>query len=49
VKVWKNLKKIDPNKNLKNWILTIARNTTFDHLRKNKDVPLFSEEDITDL
>jgi RNA polymerase sigma-70 factor, ECF subfamily len=42
IKVWKNLKKFNPDKNFKTWILTIARNTTIDWLRKNKSIA-FSE------
>lgn len=38
IKVWKNLNKIDPNKNFKTWLFTIARNTTFDYLRKRKNI-----------
>lgn len=36
VKVYKNLKGIDPSKNLKSWIYTIATNTAYDFLRKKK-------------
>jgi RNA polymerase sigma-70 factor, ECF subfamily len=49
VKVWKNLEKIDPKKNLKKWIFTIARNTTFDYFRKNKNISFSDEENIADL
>ena len=38
IKVWKNLKKFNPEKNFKTWIFTIARNTTFDRLRKRKNI-----------
>ena len=38
LKVWKNLKKFDPQKNFKTWIFTIARNTTIDWLRKKQDI-----------
>lgn len=44
IKVWKNLKKFDPDKNFKTWIFTIARNTVFDWLRKRKNI-LFSEKE----
>lgn len=37
VKVWKNIKKFDRNKNFKNWIFNIARNTAIDFLRKRKN------------
>jgi len=40
VKVWKNINKFDLTKSFKSWILTIARNTAIDWLRKNKDIPV---------
>jgi RNA polymerase sigma-70 factor, ECF subfamily len=49
IKVWKNIKKIDPDKNFKTWIFTIARNTTFDFLRKRKNVYFSDEEDVVDI
>lgn len=36
VKIWKNLKKFDKNKNFKTWIFTIAKNTALDYLKKKK-------------
>jgi RNA polymerase sigma-70 factor (ECF subfamily) len=36
VKVWKNLKKFDKQKNFKNWIFPIAKNTAIDFLKKKK-------------
>jgi len=44
VKVWKNLKKVDPKKNFKVWLFTIARNTVIDWFRKRKNI-LFSEKE----
>ncbi|MFH0804110.1 MAG: RNA polymerase sigma factor [Candidatus Zambryskibacteria bacterium] len=38
IKVWKNLKKFDTNKNFKTWILAIARNTVIDWFRKKKSI-----------
>lgn len=38
IKAWKNLKKYDHKKNLKTWLFSIAKNTTFDKLRKKKSV-----------
>lgn len=35
-KFWKNLKKVNPNKKLRPWLYVIAKNTTFDYLRKKK-------------
>ncbi|MEI8337638.1 MAG: RNA polymerase sigma factor [bacterium] len=42
LKVWKNIKKFDPEKNFRVWIYTIARNSTYDFLRKKKLI-MFSE------
>lgn len=36
VKIWKNLKKFDKQKNFKNWIFSIAKNTAIDFLKKKK-------------
>lgn len=36
VKAWKNIGKFDAAKSFKPWVLTIARNTALDHLRKNR-------------
>jgi len=50
IKVWKNIRKFDPEKNFKTWLLTIAKNTALDAVKKKKAV-LFSriEEGETDL
>ena len=52
IKVWKNIKKFDENKSsFKTWIFTIAKNTSFDFLRKKKIVSfsdLEVEEDFED-
>jgi RNA polymerase sigma-70 factor (ECF subfamily) len=47
VKVWRNLKKIDPQKNFKAWVLEIAKNTCLDILKKKQAVPMsaFENED----
>ena len=42
VKVWKNLKKFNPKKNFKTWMLTIAKNTARDYFKKRKAI-VFSE------
>lgn len=50
IKVWKNIKKFDQQKNFKTWLLTIAKNTALDAIKKKRAV-LFSriEEGETDL
>lgn len=50
IKVWKNIKKFDPERNFKTWLLTIAKNTALDSVKKKKAL-LFSriEEGETDL
>jgi RNA polymerase sigma-70 factor (ECF subfamily) len=50
IKVWKNIKRFDATKNFKTWLLTIAKNTALDSIKKKKAV-LFSkiEEGETDL
>jgi len=50
IKVWKNIKRFDPQRNFKTWLLTIAKNTALDVVKKKKAV-LFSkvEEGETDL
>jgi RNA polymerase sigma-70 factor, ECF subfamily len=47
VKVWENLKRFDKSKNLRTWIFTIAKNTTFDWLKKKKELPFsgFADEE----
>lgn len=39
LKAWKNIKRFDTGKNFKTWIFTIAKNTTYDYLRKKKTIP----------
>jgi len=39
VKVWKNIKKFDQNKDFKPWVFQIAKNTSIDFLRKRKTIP----------
>jgi RNA polymerase sigma-70 factor (ECF subfamily) len=50
IKVWKNIKKFDQGKNFKTWLLTIAKNTALDAVKKKKAI-LFSkiEEGDADL
>ncbi|KKT29276.1 hypothetical protein A3G55_02840 [Candidatus Giovannonibacteria bacterium RIFCSPLOWO2_12_FULL_44_25] len=42
VKMWKNLKRFDQNKNFRTWLFAIAKNSAIDFLKKKKAVP-FSE------
>jgi RNA polymerase sigma-70 factor, ECF subfamily len=42
LKVWKNLKKYNVDKNFRTWLLTICKNTCLDMLRKHQTIP-FSE------
>ncbi len=42
VKVWKNIKKFNIDKNFKTWIFEIAKNTSLDYLKKKKNIN-FSE------
>ena len=48
IKVWKSLKKYDPEKSFRSWVFTIARNTTTDFLRKKKAIP-FSNLSVDEL
>ena len=45
VKAWKNLKRFDQSRNFKTWIFTIAKNTTYDWLKKKKEIPFSSFTD----
>ncbi|MDB5204187.1 MAG: putative Sigma-70 family, polymerase ECF-type sigma factor [Candidatus Taylorbacteria bacterium] len=47
IKVWKNIRKYNPNQNFKTWLFTIARNTTVDWMRKKK-VYTFSDLESPD-
>lgn len=37
IKIWKNIKRYDPNQEFKTWLLAIAKNTAIDWLRKRKN------------
>jgi RNA polymerase sigma-70 factor (ECF subfamily) len=48
LRVWKNIKKFDLEKNFKTWIFSIAKNTAIDYLRKRKDVPISAFDNDND-
>lgn len=37
IKIWKNIKRYDPNQEFKTWLLAVAKNTAIDLMRKKKD------------
>jgi len=39
LRVWRNIKKFDRNKNFKTWIFAIAKNAAIDFMKKKKEVP----------
>jgi RNA polymerase sigma-70 factor (ECF subfamily) len=45
VKAWKNLKRFDQKRSFKTWLFTIAKNTTYDWLKKKKEIPFSSFAD----
>jgi RNA polymerase sigma-70 factor (ECF subfamily) len=47
VKIWKNIRKFNPEKSFKSWIFAIAKNTALDALKKKKAIP-FSMFDTID-
>lgn len=44
VKAWKHIKKFDQRKNFKTWLLSIAKNTALDLLKKKKAIPFSNFE-----
>ena len=48
IKAWKNLKRYDDNQSFATWILSIARNTAIDWLRKRKSL-VFSDMERDDM
>lgn len=45
IKVWRNLKKFKPGYKFKTWVFSIAKNSSFDFLRKKKAIPFSILED----
>lgn len=45
IKIWKNIKKFNQEKNFKPWAFQIAKNTSIDFLRKKKSIPFSRFED----
>lgn len=45
IKVWKNLKKFQPEKNFSGWLVEITKNTALDFLKKRRPVPFSEFED----
>lgn len=45
LKVWRNLKKYQPEKKFSSWLLTIAKNTALDYLKKKKELVWSDFED----
>jgi RNA polymerase sigma-70 factor, ECF subfamily len=47
IKVWKHLARFDRKKSFKAWIFTIAKNTTYDFLKKKRTLPFSYFDDGT--
>lgn len=45
IRAWRHLKNFDQNKNFRTWIFEIAKNASFDFLRKKKSIPFSDFED----
>ena len=47
LKAWRNLKRFDQKRNFKTWLFAIAKNTTFDWLKRKKEIPFstFTDEE----
>lgn len=47
LKVWKKLYRYNLDKSFRTWLYTIAKNTTFDYLKKKRELPfaIFSDEE----
>lgn len=51
IKVWKNLKKADPERNFRAWVMEIAKNTCLDAIKGRRSLPMsaFDDEDGNNL
>ncbi|MDD5738430.1 MAG: sigma-70 family RNA polymerase sigma factor [Candidatus Pacebacteria bacterium] len=47
VKVWKNIKRFNKEKKFKNWLFTIAKNSSIDFLRKKKIATVSFNDDLS--
>ncbi|MCX6765826.1 MAG: RNA polymerase sigma factor [Candidatus Moranbacteria bacterium] len=47
IKVWKNMRRFDQDKNFRTWLFAIAKNTAYDYLKKKKTIPFsaFTDEE----
>ncbi len=47
VRAWKNIRQFDQTKQFKTWLYAIAKNATYDYLKKKKSIPFssFQNED----
>lgn len=45
VKAWKNIKIFNRKKSFKTWLYIIAKNTTYDYLKKKKTIPFSNFQD----
>ncbi len=46
IRVYKHIKDVDPGKSFSAWILTIARNVSYDHIRKHAKVIVVDQIDV---
>jgi RNA polymerase sigma-70 factor (ECF subfamily) len=46
VKVWKNINSFDETKKFSTWLYAIAKNTTYDFLKKKKTIPFSAFENV---